>query len=135
MLKRLDHVAIAVNNLDDALRTFQSLIDNSLITVTVEEIPSHHVRAAFLHIGETRLEFLEPTSPESPVAKFLAQRGEGLHHIAFETDDVQNELDRAKGQGFSPTGEPHLGAEHRLVGFLHPKATCRTLIELIETKK
>jgi methylmalonyl-CoA/ethylmalonyl-CoA epimerase len=133
MLKRLDHVAIAVKSLDDALRTFQSLIDNSLITVTVEEIPSHHVRVAFLHVGETRLEFLEPTSPESPVAKFLAQRGEGLHHIAFEADDVQSELDRAKGQGFLPIGEPRIGAEHRLVGFLHPKETHRTLIELIQS--
>lgn len=135
MLKRIDHIAIAVKSLDEALATFKQLIDAGVGEITIEDVPSQQVRVAFLRIGDTKIEFLEATSAESTVAKFIEKRGEGLHHLAFETDDIYAEVKDVAARGFEPLNAPRLGAEHKLVSFLNPKQTNRVLIELVGEDK
>ncbi|GAB6931855.1 methylmalonyl-CoA epimerase [Calditerricola satsumensis] len=129
--KKIAHVAIAVRNLDEAVRTYTQLLGFELLgTETVE---SEQVRVAFLKIGESRLELLEPTDPTSPVARFLETRGEGLHHIAFEVDDIEGRLaalKRANAQLIHDT--PKEGAGGHRIAFLHPRAAHGVLIELCE---
>lgn len=131
MFTRIDHVAIAVKSLDESLATFKQLIDAGVAKVTLEDVPAQKVKVAFLHIGDTKIEFLEPTAPDSVVSKYLEKRGEGLHHIALETDEIYSEVEKIKSRGFEPLNEPRIGAEHRLVAFLHPKETNRVLVEIV----
>jgi methylmalonyl-CoA/ethylmalonyl-CoA epimerase len=131
MFKRIDHVAIAVESIDETLATFEQLIDAGVAKITREEVPSQKVKVAFLHIGDTKIEFLEPTAPDSVVSKYLQKRGQGLHHIALETDEIYAETKAVKERGFEPLNEPRLGAENKLVSFLHPKETGRVLVEIV----
>lgn len=131
MFKRIDHVAIAVNSLDDTIATFKQLIDSGVAEVTYEDVPAQKVKVAFIHIGDTKIEFLEPTAPDSVVSKYLEKRGQGLHHIALETDEIYAEMDSVKSRGFNPLNEPRKGAENKLVSFLHPKETQRVLVEIV----
>lgn len=132
MLIKIDHIAIAVRSLNAALATFSQLLSGSTTHITIEELPAHHVRIAFLTLGETRLEFLEPLSAESPVAKFLDKYGEGLHHLAFESSAIHSDLDAAAQKNFQPLSTPTCGAEHSLVSFLHPKDLHGVLVELVQ---
>jgi methylmalonyl-CoA epimerase len=129
--KKIAHVAIAVRNLDAAVRTYTELLGFRLLgTETVE---SEKVRVAFLAIGESRLELLEPTAPSSPVAKFLETHGEGIHHIAFEVEDIEGRLaalKRANAQLIHET--PKAGAGGHRIAFLHPRTAHGVLIELCE---
>ncbi|MFN3345362.1 MAG: methylmalonyl-CoA epimerase [Chloroherpetonaceae bacterium] len=135
MLKRIDHVAIAVKSLDDSLALFKTLIADGVAKVTIEDVPAQKVRVAFLHIGDTKIEFLEATSPESTVAKFIEKRGEGLHHLALETTDIHQEVKDIAARGFGILNEPRLGAEEKLVSFIDPKTANRVLIELVGENK
>lgn len=134
MLKRIDHVAIAVKNLDESLAVFKNLIADGVAKITIEEVPAQKVRVAFIHIGDTKIEFLESMSPESTVAKFIEKRGEGLHHLALETTDIHQEVKDVAARGFGVLNEPRLGAEEKLVSFLDPKTANRVLIELVGGK-
>ena len=131
MLKNLDHVAIAVNNIEDALKTFEKTLGLKLEKVkTVED---QKVKIAALHAGQTKIELLEPTSSESPVAKFLASRGQGIHHLAFEVTDIEEHLNELKAKGISLIDEkPRPGAMAKKIAFIHPKSTKDVLIELVE---
>ncbi len=135
MLKRIDHVAIAVKNLDESLALFKTLIADGVAKVTIEDVPAQKVRVAFLHIGDTKIEFLEATSPDSTVAKFIEKRGEGLHHLALETTDIHAEVKAVAERGFGILNEPRLGAEEKLVSFIDPKTANRVLIELVGENK
>ncbi len=135
MLVRIDHVAIAVRSIDAALATFSQLLGTEALRITIEELPQHHVRVAFLSLGETRIEFLEPLSAQSPVAKFLEKRGEGLHHLAFASTNLEQDLHAAQQQGFQALSAPMRGAEQALVSFLHPKDLHGVLVELLEKAK
>lgn len=131
MLKRVHHLGIAVKNLDQAVKTLKDAF--GLEAVSVEEVPSQKVRVAFLPVGECRLELLEPTSEESTIAKFMAKRGEGFHHVAFETDEIEGALKHAEKQGLRLIDEvPRPGAHGTKVGFIHPKSTFGVLIELVQ---
>ncbi|MFN3393206.1 MAG: methylmalonyl-CoA epimerase, partial [Candidatus Thermochlorobacter sp.] len=132
MLIKIDHIAIAVRSLDAALETFSQLLSGSTTHITIEQLPAHHVRIAFLTLGETRIEFLEPLSAESPVAKFLDKYGEGVHHLAFESSDIHSDLNAAAQKNFQPLSMPTCGAEHSLVSFLHPKGLHGVLVELVQ---
>lgn len=132
MLRRIDHIAIAVRSLDVALSTFSRLLAGFERRITIEELPEHNVRVAFLTLDNIRIEFLEPLSAESPVAKFLDKYGEGLHHLAFESRDIHCDLVYASAQQFQPLSAPLRGAEHALVSFLHPKDLHGVLVEVIE---
>ncbi len=135
MLVRIDHVAIAVRSIDAALATFSQLLGTEALRITIEELPQHHVRVAFLSLGETRIEFLEPLSAQSPVAKFLDKHGEGLHHLAFASTNLEQDLHAAQQQGFQALSAPMRGAEQALVSFLHPKDLHGVLVELLEKAK
>ena len=130
---KIDHRGIAVDSIDDALAVYRAL---GLVEEKREEVPGQKVVAAFLPVGESRIELLEATSPDSPVAKFLARRGEGLHHVCFAVPDLDAALGDLASRGFRlihAAGVP--GAGGKRVAFLHPKAGRGVLIELSEKGK
>ena len=127
---KIDHIGVAVVSLDDALGIYRAL---GLEEAHREEVPSQKVRTAFLPIGESRIELLEPTSEDSPVAKFLAKRGPGVHHVCFSVDDLEAALDALASRGFRLLHRtPVPGADGKRVAFLHPDAGHGLLIELSE---
>jgi len=133
MIKQIDHLGIAVHSLDESVPVYEKAL--GLRCEHREEVPSQKVRTAFFDVGGVHLELLEPTSPESPIAKFLADRGEGIHHIAFRTDQITDQLAQAAGAGVRLIHEkPFEGAAGKLVAFLHPKSTHGVLTELCASK-
>jgi methylmalonyl-CoA/ethylmalonyl-CoA epimerase len=127
---RIDHLGIAVPSIDEALAVYRAL---GLVEEKREEVGSQKVRAAFLPVGESRIELLEPLAEDSPVARFLARRGAGLHHVCFAVDDLDGALEDLSARGFRlihRTGIP--GAGGKRVAFLHPEAGGGVLIELAE---
>jgi methylmalonyl-CoA/ethylmalonyl-CoA epimerase len=133
MINHIDHLGIAVRSLDETVPVYEKAL--GLRCEHREEVPAQKVRTAFFDVGGVHLELLEPTSPESPIAKFLTDRGEGIHHIAFRTDDIAGQLAQAAGAGVRLIHEkPFEGAAGKLVAFLHPKSTHGVLTELCATK-
>ena len=133
MIKQIDHLGIAVHSLDESVPVYEKAL--GLHCEYREEVPSQKVRTAFFDVGGVHLELLEPTSPESPIAKFLADHGEGIHHIAFRTDNITEQLAQAAGAGMRLIHEkPFEGAAGKLVAFLHPKSTHGVLTELCASK-
>ncbi|WP_069807322.1 methylmalonyl Co-A mutase-associated GTPase MeaB [Vulcanisaeta thermophila] len=127
-MPRLDHVAVAVKNLDEAAEKFRKLGLRVSGPITIE---SQGVRVMMVHLGNTRIELLEPLGPETTVAKFIERRGEGIHHIALEVDDLGKFMEMARNAGLTLTGEPTRGAEG-VVTFIHPKSLNGMLLELVE---
>jgi methylmalonyl-CoA epimerase len=133
MIKYISHIGIAVKNLDEAIEVYEKL---GLQLESIEEVPSQMVKVAFFPCGETRLELLMPTSPESPIAKFIENRGEGIQHIALAVDNVTEELNKAKENGFRLIDtQPRPGSHNSEIAFLHPKSTLGVLIELCQEKE
>jgi methylmalonyl-CoA/ethylmalonyl-CoA epimerase len=133
MIKQIDHIGIAVRSLDETVPIYEKAL--GLRCEHREEVASQKVRTAFFDVGGVHLELLEPMSPDSPIAKFLTDRGEGVHHIAFRTDDIIGQLAQASGAGVRLIHEkPFEGAAGKLVAFLHPKSTHGVLTELCATK-
>lgn len=128
---KLDHIGVAVVSIDGALDVYRAL---GLDEVHREEVATQKVRTAFLPLGESRIELLEPTAEDSPVAKFLARRGEGVHHICLSVDDVQAAIDDLRSKGFRLLhSQPVPGADGKKVAFLHPDAGHGVLIELSQS--
>jgi methylmalonyl-CoA/ethylmalonyl-CoA epimerase len=134
MLKKIDHLGIAVKSLDEAVPYYEKAL--GLKCEHREEVPSQKVRTAFFSVGEVHLELLEPTDPESPIAKFLEKNpAGGIHHVAFATDDIDTQLKQASGAGVKLIHEkPFEGAANKLVAFLHPKFTQGVLTEFCMPK-
>ncbi len=131
MIKGLDHIAIAVRNIEEALAIYGSVLGLRIGHTKVVE--QQKVRIAILRAGDTKIELLEPLSNESAVAKFLQNRGEGLHHIALEVTDIEDHLKDLKDKGITLIDEkPRPGAEAKKIAFIHPKSTKNVLIELAE---
>jgi methylmalonyl-CoA/ethylmalonyl-CoA epimerase len=134
MLKSINHIGIAVKDLDKSVELFRKIFQFSdLHTETVE---SQKVNVASFKVGDVRLELTSPTSEDSPIAKFIAKKGEGIHHIAFESENANSELLRLGESGISlinETAQP--GAHEMLIGFLHPKSTNGVLMEICQPKK
>ena len=131
MPKRINHIGIAVRDIDEAARFYTEALGLQL--GGIEEVPDQKVRVAFLPIGEVRIELVQPTSPDSPVAKFLEKNGPGFHHIAYEVDDVAAEVERLKAQGVRMVDqEPRKGAHNTRIAFVHPKASGGVLTELVQ---
>lgn len=131
---RVEHIGIAVNKLSDATPLFEKLL-NTLCYKT-ETVESEGVNTAFFQNGETKIELLEASKTESPIAKFIEKKGEGIHHIAFEVADIHAEMKRLEEEGFRLLNrEPKNGADNKLVCFLHPKSTNGVLVELCQEKK
>jgi methylmalonyl-CoA/ethylmalonyl-CoA epimerase len=130
MLK-VEHIGIAVQSLQNSIPLFEALLNTSCYKQ--EQVDSEAVRTAFFRKGETKVELLEPTSPESVIARFLEKKGEGMHHIAFDVADIHAEMARLAAAGFILLHpEPKKGADNKLVCFLHPKGTNGVLVELCQ---
>ena len=128
MIQKISHIGIAVKSIDAVLPYYEKSL--GMKCAAREEVASQKVKVAFFHVGDTRIELLEPTSPESPIAKFLEQKGEGIHHIAFDTDNIEDQLKNAKESGVRLINEtPIPGAHGMQVAFLHPKSTFGVLTE------
>lgn len=133
MLK-VEHIGIAVRTLDVSIPLFESLLNTPCYKT--EEVLGEKVKTAFFRKGETKIELLESIDPEGVIAKFIQQKGEGMHHIAFEVADIRAEMERLKAAGFTVLqDEPREGADGKLVCFLHPRSTNGVLIELCMNKK
>ncbi len=125
----IDHVGIAVRSLDEAIPFYRDVLGLPLLEI--EEVPDQQVRTAVFMSGYNRIELLEPTGPDSPVAKFLEKRGEGIHHIALRTADVSADLERVRAAGCRLIDEqPRPGAGGASIAFVHPKSTHGVLLEL-----
>jgi len=130
MFKKIDHVGIAVKNLEEAIKVWEGL---GLKVEEIEEVPDQKVRTAIIHIGESRIELLEPTAEDSPIAKFIAKRGEGIHHIALGVTNIEEHLKELKEKGYRLIDEePRIGAGGAKIAFVHPKAVTGVLLELCE---
>jgi methylmalonyl-CoA/ethylmalonyl-CoA epimerase len=130
MPTRLDHVGIAVASLDEGLPLYRAL---GLEVALVEEVPEQKVRVAFLPAGDCRVELLEPTGPESPVARHIEKRGPGLHHVCLRVDDIRAAMTRLEAAGFRLlSAEPLSGAHGSLVCFVHPRSAGGVLLELAQ---
>lgn len=128
MITRIDHLGIAVRSLEATVPYYEKAL--GLKCEHIEEVVSQKVRTAFFNVGGTHLELLEPTAPDSPIAQFIEKRGEGIHHLAFATDDIHGQLEGAKSAGVKLINEtPFAGAADKLVAFLHPKSTFGVLTE------
>jgi methylmalonyl-CoA/ethylmalonyl-CoA epimerase len=134
MLKKIDHLGIAVKSLDEAIPFYEKVF--GLKCEGLEEVPSQKVKTAFFAIGEVHIELLEPTSEDSPIAKFIEKRGEGIHHVAYATDDVIAQMEKAKAEGCQLIDQnPRHGAGGKDIVFLHPKSTGGVLTEFCQKKK
>lgn len=132
-MQKIEHVGIAVKDLSVSIPLFEKLL-NTLCYKT-EMVKSENVNTAFFKIGENKIELLEASSEESAIAKFIKKKGEGIHHIAFEVEDIEAEMKRLSGEGFTLLNEkPKEGADNKLICFLHPKETNGVLIELVMEK-
>ncbi|MFC6875597.1 methylmalonyl-CoA epimerase [Flavobacterium myungsuense] len=130
-MKKIEHIGIAVKDLEVSNLLFEKLFGVS--AYKQEEVASEGVKTSFFRNGPNKIELLEATNPDSPIAKFIEKKGEGIHHIAFEVEDIFSEIERLKKEGFVVLNEiPKKGADNKLVVFLHPKTTNGVLIELCQ---
>ena len=131
MIKKIEHIGIAVTDLETSNLIFEKLLGSA--PYKFEEVESEGVTTSFFNVGSNKIELLAATNPDSPIAKFIAKKGEGIHHIAFDVEDIISEMSRLKGEGFVVLNEiPKKGADNKLVVFLHPKSTNGVLIELCQ---
>ena len=130
-MNKIEHLGIAVKDLEASNTLFEKLL--GVPPYKMEEVESEGVKTSFFKSGPNKIELLEATKPESPIAKFIAKKGEGIHHIAFAVTDIVSEIARLKEEGFVVLNEtPKKGADNKLVAFLHPKTTNGVLIELCQ---
>lgn len=131
MIQSVDHIGVAVADLDAAVTRYTQLM--GFPPVRIEEVPTENVKVAFFKVGDTQVELLAATSPDSAIAQFLAKRGEGVHHLAFRVSDLSAAIVHYQNDGFTIIGGIRPGAHGTRVAFLHPRSTHGTLVELVET--
>ena len=130
-MNKIEHIGIAVGSLADAIPVYEALLNTTCYKT--EEVASEKVATAFFQVGPNKIELLESTDPEGVIARYIAKKGEGLHHIAFEVTDIHAEMDRLRAAGFVLLNEqPKQGADNKLVCFVHPKGTHGVLVELCQ---
>ncbi|RMB62972.1 methylmalonyl-CoA epimerase [Dokdonia sinensis] len=133
-MDKIEHIGIAVRDLEKSNDLYAKLLGKS--HYKMEEVLSEGVRTSFFEVGPNKIELLEATSVESPIAGFLDKKGEGIHHIAFAVDDIVAEMKRLESEGFKLLNkEPKLGADNKLVAFVHPKTAGGVLVELCQERK
>ncbi|MCI5218866.1 MAG: methylmalonyl-CoA epimerase [Candidatus Electrothrix sp. LOE2] len=134
MLQKIDHIGIAVHSIAQARVFYEQAL--GLHCEQIEEVPSQQVRTAFFSLGESKIELLEPMSEDSPVAKFLQRRGEGVHHIAYRSDNAADQLEKAAQAGCRLINTtPITGAGHKQIGFLHPESSHGVLTEFCSAQQ
>ena len=132
-MKRIEHIGIAVKDIEAANKTYRDVMGAE--HYKTEEVASEGVITSFFRVGESKIELLGGTNSESPISKFVAKRGEGIHHVAFYVDDMEAEMERLMAKGFRPLNEkPKPGADNKMVVFLHPKDNHGVLVELCTDK-
>jgi len=128
---KVEHIGIAVKNLEESNKLFKTLF--GIAEYKIETVASEFVNTSFFKSGETKIELLEATAPESAIAKFIEKKGEGIHHIAFEVEDIHASMEKLKNEGFILLNEkPKKGADNKLVCFIHPKSANGVLVELCQ---
>jgi methylmalonyl-CoA/ethylmalonyl-CoA epimerase len=133
-MNKIEHIGIAVKDLAASNLLFEKLLGTG--HYKVEEVASEGVKTSFFKVGPNKIELLEASSADSPIAKFIEKKGEGIHHIAFEVTDIVAEIARLKGEGFQVLNEtPKRGADNKLVAFLHPRSSNGVLVELCQEAK
>lgn len=131
MVEKIEHIGIAVKNLTEANQVYEKLL--GVAPYKIESVESEGVSTSFFRIGESKIELLEASHPESPIAKFIEKKGEGIHHIAFAVKDIEKEIERLQKEGFEIINEePKIGADKQRICFLHPKSSQGVLIELCQ---
>jgi methylmalonyl-CoA/ethylmalonyl-CoA epimerase len=132
-MRKIEHIGIAVKSIEASAKVYEALLNTEIYKT--EAVESEGVKTAFMRIGQSKIELLEATSPDSPIAKFIEKRGEGTHHIAFDVDDIEAEIERLTNEGFQLIHQtPKAGADNKLIAFLHPKSTGGLLVELCQEK-
>ena len=133
MVKKIEHIGIAVKDLEEANKTYERLL--GIAPYKQEGVASEGVKTSFFQTGESKIELLEGTTEESAITKFVAKKGEGIHHIAFDVEDIHAEMERLRADGFKVlNAEPKDGADNKLVCFVHPKDSHGVLVELCQEK-
>jgi methylmalonyl-CoA/ethylmalonyl-CoA epimerase len=133
-MRKIEHIGIAVKNLNESNALFKKLL--GVTHYKIEDVESEGVRTSFFKIGDLKIELLEATRPDSPIAKFIEKKGEGIHHIAFDTEDVESKINSLSSDGFQLINDaPKDGADNKQIAFLHPKSTNGVLIEVCSDKK
>ncbi|NOY47258.1 MAG: methylmalonyl-CoA epimerase [Chlorobi bacterium] len=133
MINKIEHIGIAVKDIKTSNTLFEKLFGES--HYKIENVESEGVKTSFFKVGNNKIELLEATDEDSPIAKFINKKGEGIHHIAFDVDDIHQEIKRLQNEGFVVINEkPKKGADNKLVVFLHPKSTNGVLIELCQER-
>jgi methylmalonyl-CoA/ethylmalonyl-CoA epimerase len=133
MMRKIEHLGIAVNNIEESAKIYEALLGSKCYKI--EEVVSENVKTAFFQIGDSKIELLEATDESSPIHKFIAKMGPGIHHIAFDVVDIYAEIERLKAEGFQLINEtPKSGADNKIIAFLHPKSTDGILVELCQEK-
>lgn len=129
----IEHIGIAVKNLDESIKYYEDVL--GLECYNIEDVKDQKVKTAFFKVGDTKIELLESTDPEGPIGKFIEKKGEGIHHIAFAVDNIEEKLKHAEDKGVRLVDSfPRKGAEGLDIAFLHPKSTFGVLTELCENK-
>lgn len=132
-MNKIEHLGIAVKNIEESSKIYETLLKSECYKI--EEVESEGVKTAFYQIGESKIELLEATKSDSPIAKFIEKKGQGIHHIAFDVDDIHSEIKRLEAEGFKLINtEPKNGADDKIIAFLHPKSTDGILVELCMDK-
>lgn len=133
MIKRIEHLGIAVENIEESLKVYETLLNTTCYKEEIVE--SEGVRTAFLMVGESKIELLEATNSDSAIAKFLQKNKAGFHHVAFEVENIDSELERLSKEGFKLIHTtPKSGADNKRIAFLHPKSTNGMLVELCQER-
>lgn len=128
---KIEHIGIAVKDIEQSNELFKVLFNKP--AYKQEEVESEGVKTSFFMLGDSKIELLQATNPDSPIAKFIDKKGEGMHHIAFEVEDIDAEITRLKNEGFKLIHDvPKLGADNKRIAFLHPKSTNGVLVELCQ---
>ena len=130
-MKKIEHIGIAVKDLAASNALYKKLL--GITHYKIEDVASEGVKTSFFRVGENKIELLQATTPDSPIAKFIEKRGEGVHHIAFDVDDINGEIERLKSEGFALIHQtPKPGADGKMIAFLHPKSSGGVLVELCQ---
>lgn len=132
-MRKIEHLGLAVSDIEASISLFEKLLNTPCYKV--EEVESEHVKTAFFKVGESKIELLQATDPSSAIGKFIAKRGQGIHHIAFDVENIEKEIKRLKKLDFELIHQsPKDGADNKKIAFLHPKSTDGMLIELCQEK-
>lgn len=132
-MRKIEHIGIAVNDIEASIKTYEALLGAKCYKLEVVE--SEFVKTAFFQIGESKIELLQASNPDSAIAKFLEKKGQGIHHIAFDVENINTEIDRLVNEGFTLINQTaKKGADNKLIAFLHPKSTDGVLVELCQER-